>query len=136
MLLAGGGNDLIATHLHLSLDSITYVVRLGCFVVPVLTFFAAKRWCLGLQRRDRDKVLHGRESGIVTRLPHGEYTESHTPLPPADLHRLTAHHQHRPADGGTRLHAALSRTWFGPGGQIAKPTAEEYREVTDGSGHH
>ncbi|MEV6209747.1 ubiquinol-cytochrome c reductase cytochrome b subunit [Kitasatospora sp. NPDC051914] len=144
VLLAGGGNDLIATHLHLSLNTITYAVRVGVLVVPVAVFAVTRRWCLGLQRRDRDKVLHGRETGIVVRLPHGEYTESHTPLTPAERHRLTAHHQHRPAElpprtdadglprragAPARLRTALSRSWYGPGGQITKPTAEEYREI-------
>ncbi|MEV7218157.1 cytochrome bc complex cytochrome b subunit, partial [Kitasatospora cineracea] len=80
VLLVGGGNDLFATHLHMSINTITYAVRVGSFVVPVLTFIVTKRWCLGLQRRDKEKVLHGRESGIIKRLPHGEFVEVHTPL--------------------------------------------------------
>ncbi|MFD7908145.1 cytochrome bc complex cytochrome b subunit, partial [Kitasatospora sp. NPDC059747] len=69
VLLIGGGNDLFATHFHLSLNSITYFVRAGFFVVPVITFIVTKRWCLGLQRRDKEKVLHGRETGVIKRLP-------------------------------------------------------------------
>ncbi|HEV8561913.1 MAG TPA: cytochrome b, partial [Actinophytocola sp.] len=86
ILLVGGGNDLWATHFHLSINSITWFVRIAFFVVPVLVFIATKRICLGLQRRDRDKVLHGRESGIIKRLPHGEFIEIHQPLGPVDEH--------------------------------------------------
>ena len=86
----GGGNDLWATHFHLSINAITWFVRIGFFVVPVLAFVATKRICLGLQRRDRDKVLHGRESGIIKRLPHGEFIEVHEPLGPG-----AAAHPHR-----------------------------------------
>ena len=64
------------------------------FVVPVVAFIVTKRICLGLQRRDRDKVLHGRETGIIKRLPHGEFVEVHEPLGQEQLHTLTAHEQY------------------------------------------
>ncbi|WP_371503204.1 ubiquinol-cytochrome c reductase cytochrome b subunit [Kitasatospora sp. NBC_00374] len=146
VLLIGGGNDLVATHFHLSLNSITYAVRVGFFVVPVIVFFVAKRWCLGLQRRDKEKVLHGRESGVIKRLPHGEFIEVHAPLPQAQMHRLTAHDQPAPAPApeptGPKgkpnrlawVRHRLSVGYFGSDGQIAKPTEEEARKI--GSGHH
>ncbi|MGW4895950.1 cytochrome bc1 complex cytochrome b subunit [Kitasatospora sp. NPDC004240] len=151
VLLAGGGNDLIATHFHLSINLITNVVRVGFFVLPVIVFIITKRWCLGLQRRDKEKVLHGRESGVIKRLPHGEFIEIHTPLNQGDRHKFTAHHQEpvfelpaevdengvaRKAGLLTRARAKFSRGFYGEGGQIAKPTAEEYQEITSGHGHH
>ncbi len=149
--LVGGGNDLWATHFHLSINSITWFVRIGFFVGPVLAFIITKRICLGLQRRDAEKVLHGRESGIIKRLPHGEFVEVHEPLPADKLHTLTAHEQYAPAaigpaedeNGVTRkvgpaekLRVKLSKGMYGEGAQIAKPTAEEYKEITSGHGHH
>ncbi|WP_030177097.1 cytochrome b [Streptomyces sp. NRRL S-813] len=143
--LVGAGNDLIATHLRVSVEGVTWTVRIGLFVVPVLAFFVTKRVALGLQRQDRDKVLHGRESGIIKRLPHGEYVEVHEPLTQAQLHSLTAHTQYRPleaatvrdADGATprtqRLRVRLSRILYGSGTQVPKPTAAEYTEI---SGRH
>ncbi|MEV5507004.1 cytochrome bc1 complex cytochrome b subunit [Streptomyces orinoci] len=151
VLLIGGGNDLWATHFHLSINSITWFVRIAFFVVPVLVFIATKRVCLGLQRRDRDKVLHGRETGIIKRLPHGEFIEVHEPLSQDQLHTLTAHEQPRPlelepevdengvarkAGAGQKLRVKLSRGFYGEGSQIPKPTAEEYQEITSGHGHH
>ncbi|MFJ5882260.1 cytochrome bc complex cytochrome b subunit [Kitasatospora cineracea] len=151
VLLVGGGNDLFATHLHMSINTITYAVRVGSFVVPVLTFIVTKRWCLGLQRRDKEKVLHGRESGIIKRLPHGEFVEVHTPLAQKDLHTLTAHEQPQPLElpaetdengvarkAGviTKTRVKLSEGFYGEGNQIAKPTTEEYHEITSGHGHH
>jgi ubiquinol-cytochrome c reductase cytochrome b subunit len=38
-----------------------------------------------LQRRDREKLLHGYESGRVLRLPHGEFIEVHQPLNEKEL---------------------------------------------------
>ncbi|WP_327291524.1 cytochrome bc1 complex cytochrome b subunit [Streptomyces sp. NBC_01198] len=150
-LLIGGGNDLWATHFHLSIETITWSVRIGFFVLPALAFFATKRICLGLQRKDRDKVLHGRETGIIKRLPHGEFIEVHQPLEQEELHVLTAHVQPQPLDVGpevdengverklnpvTKVRARLSRNFYGEHSQIPKPTVEEYDEITSGHGHH
>ncbi|CAM5601926.1 menaquinol-cytochrome c reductase cytochrome b subunit [Streptomyces canarius] len=145
--LVGAANDLIATHLHVSVEAVTWTVRIGLFVVPALAFFVTKRVALELQRQDRDKVLHGRESGIIKRLPHGEYVEVHEPLTQAQLHVLTAHTQYRPleaapvrdADGAVprralRLRVGLSRVLYGSGTQVPKPTASEYTEIS--SRHH
>ncbi|GHF44265.1 cytochrome bc1 complex cytochrome b subunit [Streptomyces mashuensis] len=156
LLLVGGGNDLFATRFHLSINAITWTVRVGFFVLPVLVFVATKRICMGLQRRDRDKILHGRETGVITRAPHGEYFEIHEPLVQADLYSLTAHDQPRPAElppatdeHGTRrpttwterVRTRLAAAWFGPGGQVPKPTPDEYRHAVEahhgpGAGHH
>ncbi|MFI1352140.1 cytochrome bc complex cytochrome b subunit [Streptomyces sp. NPDC020898] len=151
VLLIGGGNDIVATHLHLSINVITWCVRVGFFVVPVVAFIVTKRICLGLQRSDRDKVLHGRETGTVKRLPHGEYVEVHEPLTQGQLFTLTQHDQAPPYEIGPlvdangvrrsvspvqRLRARLARAMFGPGTRIPKPTQEEYRELTSGDHHH
>ncbi|MDN3020922.1 cytochrome bc complex cytochrome b subunit [Streptomyces sp. S.PB5] len=150
VLLIGGGNDIVATHLHLSINAITWFVRISVFVVPVLAFIVTKRICLGLQRRDRDKVLHGRETGTIKRLPHGEYVEIHEPLAQEVLHTLTQHEQNppyeigplvdangvrRPVTASMKLRARLARVMFGPETRIAKPTVAEYREVTSGDHH-
>lgn len=80
ILAAAGSNDLIATHFHLSINSITWVFRIGLFLFPVIAFWVTKRICLGLQRKDRELVLHGHEVGVIERLPHGEFVEHHRPL--------------------------------------------------------
>ncbi|MEV6795705.1 cytochrome bc complex cytochrome b subunit [Streptomyces sp. NPDC051320] len=151
ILLVGGGNDIWATHFHLSINAITWFVRIGMFLGPVIAFVITKRWCIGLQRRDREKVLHGRESGVIKRLPHGEFVEIHEPLNHRQLHSLTAHEQYKPFEIGplvdengverkvsrlTKLRAKLSKGYYGEHNQIEKPSAEEYKEITSGHGHH
>ncbi|WP_084713655.1 cytochrome bc1 complex cytochrome b subunit [Streptacidiphilus rugosus] len=151
ILLVGGGNDLFATHLHLSINAITWTVRILFFLGPVIAYQVTKRWCLGLQRADRDKILHGRETGTIKRLPHGEFIEVHAQLPQEELFRLTAHEQQSPVqlppavdENGVKrkvgrvakLRAKLSEGYFGSAGQIPKPTAEEHAEITSGHGHH
>jgi ubiquinol-cytochrome c reductase cytochrome b subunit len=147
VLLIGGGNDIVATHLHLSINAITWFVRIGVFVLPVAAFIVTKKICMGLQRRDRAKVLHGMETGTIKRLPNGEYIEVHEPLSQARLFTLTQHEQNPPYEVGPevdaggvrrkvkrseRLRARLAKAMFGPDARIEKPTVEEYREITSG----
>ena len=40
-------------------------------------FWVTKRICLSLQRRDRDTVLHGRETGTIVRTADGQFFERH-----------------------------------------------------------
>ncbi|MEU6820007.1 cytochrome bc complex cytochrome b subunit [Streptomyces atriruber] len=151
VLMVGGGNDLWVTHFHLSINAVTWFVRIGAFVVPALAFIVTHRICLGLQSRDHEKVLHGRETGTIRRLPHGEYVEIHERLPQAELYRLTAHEQPRPyeigpvvdANGVTRkvraserIRARLARAMYGPKAQVPKATPEEYLAVRRGEGDH
>jgi len=82
LLLISGGNDVLASQLHLSINDITNTLRLLVFVLPPLTYLVTKRICLGLQRKDREKVLHGRETGTIYRTETGEFFEVHAPLDP------------------------------------------------------
>ncbi|MEV0238358.1 cytochrome bc complex cytochrome b subunit [Streptomyces sp. NPDC050674] len=91
VLLAGGGNDIVATRLHLSINTVTWAVRTGMFVVPAVVFVVTRQICTGLRLRDRELVAHGRATGVIKRLPHGEYVEVHEPPDPGRLHTLTAH---------------------------------------------
>mgnify|MGYP001478597060 CR=1 FL=1 len=93
VLLAGGGNDLVATRLHLSINTVTWAVRVAVFVVPAVVFVVTRRICLGLQLRDAELAEHGRETGVIERLPHGGYVEVRRPLDPARRYTLTAHRQ-------------------------------------------
>ncbi|MEV6951354.1 cytochrome bc complex cytochrome b subunit [Streptomyces sp. NPDC051183] len=151
VLLIAGGNDMFAQYFHMSIESITWFARIGFFVLPVIAFIITKRICLGLQRRDRDKVLHGRETGIIKRLPHGEFVEIHEPLSQGKLHTLTSYEQYKPVEIGPtvdengverkvklteKLRAKLSKGYFGEDNQIPKPTVEEYKEIQSGHGHH
>jgi ubiquinol-cytochrome c reductase cytochrome b subunit len=42
--------------------------------------------CIGLQRSDRAVLEHGIETGVIKRLPHGEFIEVHQPLGGVDSH--------------------------------------------------
>jgi ubiquinol-cytochrome c reductase cytochrome b subunit len=91
LLWIAGGNDIVATHLKLSINDITYTLRLLVIALPPLVFIATKRICMGLQRKDREKVLHGRETGVIYRTETGEYFEVHAPLEPEAQWVLVQH---------------------------------------------
>ncbi|MDC7121768.1 cytochrome bc complex cytochrome b subunit [Cellulomonas fimi] len=91
ILVLAGSNDLIATHFHLSINDITWVFRVLLFVGPWFAFWITKRICLGLQRKDRELVLHGHETGRIVRFASGEYIEVHKPL---DAHERWLRVQH------------------------------------------
>jgi ubiquinol-cytochrome c reductase cytochrome b subunit len=134
MFWLAGGNDILATQFHVSLNSVTYFMRVAVFVVPVLAFIVAKRICLSLQRADADRVLHGSESNIIVRSPDGGYSEAHAPISQGEAYSLTRHPQlDALAPNGEKIgrtRQLLSR-WFADG-QVPTPTAEEI----EAAAHH
>ena len=95
VLWAAAGNDLMAIKLGLSINDITIALRTLFFVGPVIAFWVTKRICLSLQRRDREKVLHGRESGRIVRTPEGRFFEAHEELSPYERWNLVQHPDYR-----------------------------------------
>jgi ubiquinol-cytochrome c reductase cytochrome b subunit len=87
---AAGGNDIIAIKLHLSINQITYFMRAAVFIGPVIAFIITRRWCISLQRKDEETLLHGYETGIIMRSPEGGYSERHLPLPADRAYTLAA----------------------------------------------
>ncbi|PFG19506.1 cytochrome b [Serinibacter salmoneus] len=105
ILALAGSNDLIATHFDLSINSITWVFRVLFFVGPWLAFVVTKRLCLALQRRDRELVLHGHETGRVVRFASGEYIEVHQPLTDAERWILVQQDDRAPIEAGPETNA-------------------------------
>lgn len=86
VLLLMGGNDIFAYKFDISLNLTTWMGRIGMLILPPIAYFVAYRICIGLQRGDREVLEHGVETGIIKRLPHGEFIEIHQPLGPVDDH--------------------------------------------------
>ncbi|MBB5917528.1 hypothetical protein BJY24_006440 [Nocardia transvalensis] len=79
-------NDIISLKFDISLNATTWFFRIALLLAPPLAYYLAYRLCLGLQRSDRAVLEHGIETGVIKRLPHGEYIEMHQPLGPVDDH--------------------------------------------------
>jgi ubiquinol-cytochrome c reductase cytochrome b subunit len=86
VLLLSGGNDVIAYTFDISLNATTWAGRIGLLLLPPIAYYVTYRICLGLQRADRSILEHGIETGIIKRLPHGEFIELHQPLGGVDEH--------------------------------------------------
>ncbi|MDQ1688088.1 MAG: ubiquinol-cytochrome c reductase cytochrome b subunit [Frankiaceae bacterium] len=80
ILWLAGGNDIFAHVFHLSINTLTWIFRVGVIVAPPIAFVITKRLCIGLQRKDAALAEHGHETGIIKRLPSGEYIEVHEPI--------------------------------------------------------
>ena len=99
---AAGGNDIIAIKLNASINQITYFLRAAVIIGPIIAFFITRRWCISLQRKDNETLLHGYETGIIMRSPEGGYSEKHLPLPEAKAYALTARDRDPVEDGDVR----------------------------------
>lgn len=121
VLWAAGSADLIATQFSVSLEGVIGVLQALLIVGPIVGFSLARRMCLGLQRRDRDVLAHGVETGRLVRLPGGEVVEVHRPIDAAERARIAPVEAPRAlelrpdADGrlrvGRRVRVRMSR-WF------------------------
>jgi ubiquinol-cytochrome c reductase cytochrome b subunit len=90
VLWSAGGNDVIAETFHIPLFWTTWFFRAALLLGPIVAFTVAHRICLGLQRRDREVLQHGIQSGVVRRSPSGELTEVHRSASEDELPVLTA----------------------------------------------
>ncbi len=147
VLLLGGGNDVIAYSFRVSVNALTWVLRVALVVAPVLAFRLTKRLCLALQAADRELLTEGEETGEVTQHVHGELSGGRTGISADRAYRILVRDVPeplpRPADGrtarGQRLRIALSGWYYrdhvplpvapGQRREIAERTAGPARET-------
>jgi ubiquinol-cytochrome c reductase cytochrome b subunit len=125
-----------------SINQITHFMRAAVFIGPVIAFMITRRWCISLQRKDQDDLLHGYETGVIMRDAQGGYTERHLPLPVAEAYTLTARDRDeiRELEAGTdengvaapgsrkaRFKVRASQWWYGH--NVQKPTRAELEEA-------
>lgn len=122
ILWAGASTDLIAINFQMSLNHVLTAMQIMLIIGPFIAYWVTKRACLSLQRKDREIVLHGRETGRVVRLPHGEFIEVHEPVDKYEMWKLVDFENYqptlpRPNKQGKitvlgRIRANLSRFYF------------------------
>lgn len=98
VLMFAASNDIIAIKFGMSINDITWMLRVLTFVGPVIAFWATKRICLSLQRHDRDLVLHGRETGRLERGAAGDFHEVHEPVDERTRWTLVQHEDTPPLE--------------------------------------
>jgi ubiquinol-cytochrome c reductase cytochrome b subunit len=117
-----GSTDLVATHFNLGVEGVIGFFQFLVIAGPVIAFFVTRRVCIGLEKKDRDLLLHGYETGRIVRMPGGEYVEVHKQLDEYERWRLIDVAEYeplklRPDERGVvrptqRLRAVLSRFFF------------------------
>nr|WP_258052515.1 ubiquinol-cytochrome c reductase cytochrome b subunit [Streptomyces sp. Ru73] len=136
ILLLGGGNDVIAYSFRVSVDALTWVLRVALVVAPVLAFLLTKRLCLALQAADRELLTEGEETGEVSQNVYGELTDARTGISADRAYRILVRDVPEPlpgpADGrtarGQRLRIALSGWYYRD--HVPMPAdAEQRREI-------
>ncbi|MGV8968909.1 MAG: cytochrome b [Microbacteriaceae bacterium] len=121
VLWAAASSDLIATHFKVSIEGTIHTLQFLAVLGPIFAYIVTRRICLALQKKDREIVLHGFESGRIVRLPGGEYVEVHQELDEYERWRLVSFPEYEPLmvrpneqgkiTNGRKLRAAFSR-WF------------------------
>ncbi|KQO00874.1 ubiquinol-cytochrome c reductase cytochrome b subunit [Arthrobacter sp. Leaf234] len=142
VMWAAASSDLIATHFLVSLNDVLYWLRFLVIFGPILAFMVSRRISLALQRKDREIALHGRETGRIVRLPHGEFIEVHEQVDDYKRYKLTAFESPEvmvptPDENGKvglvdKVHGRVSRFFFED--RVAPVTPKEL--ATSHGDHH
>ncbi|MDF3289757.1 cytochrome bc1 complex cytochrome b subunit [Streptomyces silvisoli] len=117
VLLLAGGNDVIAYTFRISVNGLTWVLRVAVIVAPLIAFFITKRICLALQARDRELLTEGKETGLIRQEIYGKFLENNRPLPADDRYRILVRDIPKPlrakgeASRAARLRSTLS-SWY------------------------
>ncbi|MEZ3182270.1 cytochrome bc complex cytochrome b subunit [Streptomyces pimonensis] len=128
LLLLAGGNDIVALTFHVSLNALTWVLRIAVIVLPVLAFLVTKRVCVALREAEHERLTEGVETGDVRQTITGGYTEPHRPVEAEDRYVLQWGSMPMPpppepgvsAGKITRLRAVL-HTWYAASAQPQLP---------------
>lgn len=145
-----GANDEISATFHISLYATTIFGRIAIFAGPAIAYFITYRICIGLQRKDAEVLAHGVESGVIKRMPNGQYIEVHTP-PAEDIaaHIRGGKKEIPIIEGGVdgeeippkglrsglgRLRAKMSKAYGTD--HVPLPPEEEEAHVAVGAGEH
>ncbi|MFP5020598.1 cytochrome bc1 complex cytochrome b subunit [Pseudonocardia phyllosphaerae] len=128
-LVICGFNDWISFFFHISLNATTWAGRLGLLILPPIMYWVTYRWCLGLQKSDRAVLEHGIETGVIRRLPHGEFIEVHQPLGGVDSHGHAIPLEYQGASVPKRMNQLGSAGEPVPGSLLTPDPADESREL-------
>lgn len=85
ILWGAASADIVSTEFGVSFELVITVLQLAILAGPPLAFDITRRFCIGLQRRDREIALHGHETGRIVQMPDGGYAEVHQPASAAEL---------------------------------------------------
>ncbi|MCX6494869.1 MAG: ubiquinol-cytochrome c reductase cytochrome b subunit [Actinobacteria bacterium] len=143
VLWAGAASDIIATHFLVTMEGVILTLQILLVLGPIIAFTVTRRVCLALQKKDREMVLHGFETGRIVRLPGGEFVEVHEQLDAYTRWQLVSFNDNAPIalkpnpkgkiTAGARVRVSLSRFFFED--RIAPVTQTEFKEALEHAQH-
>ncbi|MFT4236002.1 MAG: ubiquinol-cytochrome c reductase cytochrome b subunit, partial [Microbacterium sp.] len=142
-LWASASSDILATHFRLTMEGVIHFLQATLILGPIVVYFITKRVCIALQKKDREIVLHGYESGRIVRLPGGEFQEVHKPVDEYERWRLADYETYeplvvRPDARGRITNGQKARAWFSRWffeDRLAPLTEKEYQESLEHQQH-
>ncbi len=136
VLLTAAGNDVIAFVFDISVNALTWGLRVALFVGPVLAHLVSRRMCLALQMHERRLLEEGEETGEVRQDLAGGLGETHADMDRERRYRVLVREIPRPLrhpGPGTplrhRLRAFLSVRYYRDRVELPA-TTEERLQVT------
>ncbi|MER7775836.1 cytochrome b N-terminal domain-containing protein [Streptomyces sp. NPDC096191] len=140
-LLLAGRQDVLAHTFRVSLNTLTWCLRVTVLFGPLVAFWLTRRVCLALQWHDRSRLSQCDERGDLEQSMEGDYRETRGPIAPEERHLLVHHSlphplpppsNDSPAVRPARLQRALS-CWF-HGDRVPFPGEEaDHTEQRDGA---
>ncbi len=137
VLLAAGGNDVTAFVFRVSVETLTWILRVAVVVGPVIAYLVTKRVCLALQAHERQVLERGQETGRVEQNVYGAIRGGHRPLDAVRRYRALVRDVPRPlaapeegAPRHARLRSLLSR-WYYRDRVDVPVTEEQHAQISE-----
>ncbi|WP_107122192.1 cytochrome b [Streptomyces sp. DSM 15324] len=80
VLVLAGGNDVVAATFRVSVNALTWILRIALVLGPVVAFFVTRALCHALLRAERARLAEGEETGEVRQTLAGGYEGGHRPV--------------------------------------------------------
>ncbi|MFJ8142750.1 cytochrome bc complex cytochrome b subunit [Streptomyces sp. NPDC096013] len=80
VLLLAGGNDVVAQTFRISVNALTWILRISLVLAPVLAFAVTRQLCHALLRAEQEALEEGEETGEVRQSVMGGYESEHRPV--------------------------------------------------------
>ncbi|WP_406456633.1 ubiquinol-cytochrome c reductase cytochrome b subunit [Streptomyces sp. NBC_01622] len=80
VLLLAGGNDVVAQTFRISVNALTWILRIALVVAPVVAFVVTRWLCHALLRTEQEALEEGQETGEVRQSVTGGYESEHRPV--------------------------------------------------------
>ncbi|MFF7754611.1 cytochrome bc complex cytochrome b subunit [Streptomyces sp. NPDC007971] len=80
VLLVAGGNDIIAQTFRISVNALTWILRVALVAAPVLAFVLTRWLCRALTAAECERLAEGVPTGEIRQSVTGGYDDDHEPV--------------------------------------------------------